>query len=162
MKAANETSNRSCGRRRRAVAVLAITLAMTIALRAGPAAADAPNPLPVRFYSQVDPAWGTVLVGYHEDVRMRSMGSLLTCIAMVASYYNLVPLFDVPGTPTDGAPSPDYVHLWLKEMHGYRPSPPKTVIIDYNIGWAFQDAASIPIGLEFLPFGGGDLEVIDS
>jgi PKD repeat protein len=154
-------SNRSPGRRRRTTAALAMALALASVLRAGPAAAVAPNPLPVRFYSQLDSDWGTLLVGYHEDVRMRSMGSLLTCIAMVASYHGLLPHFIVPGTPPDGAPSPDYVHLWMKGSHGYRESPVKTVVIDYNVGWAFQDAAGLPIGLDLLPFQGLARDAID-
>ncbi|MEW6269858.1 MAG: PKD domain-containing protein, partial [Thermodesulfobacteriota bacterium] len=160
----NQKSKRSTGRRQRAgaaaLAVALAALATTAALPARPAVA-APSPLPVRFYSQLDPAWGTLLVGRHEDVRMRSMGSLLTCIAMVASYYQLLPWFIVPGTPPDGAPTPDYVHLWLKEMNGYPSSPPKTVIIDYNLGWAFQDAATVPVALELLPFGASSLDLVD-
>jgi PKD repeat protein len=153
-------SNRSPGRRRRTAAVLAIGLAMAAIVRAGPAMAASP-PLPVRFYSQLDPAWGTLLVGYHEDVRMRSMGSLLTCIAMVASYYGLLPWYLVPGTPPDGAPSPDYIHAWLQDTNGYLPTPPKTVVIDYTLGFAFQDVAGYPISLDFKPFDGPDRETIN-
>jgi len=161
------TSNPSQRSRRRprtlAALATALALATTIVLRAAPAPASPSGTfaLPVRFYSQLDPAWGTLLIGYNYDVRMRSMGSLLTCMAMVASYYDVLALVAVPGTPPDGAPSPDYMHLWLATTGGYLRSGAKTVVVDYNLGFAFKDVAENPVGLAFRRFNGNQLDEID-
>ncbi len=79
-------------------AIAPILLVAALAVRPVAAAPQPnPNPLPVPFYSQLDPLWGSVLVGAHQDVPMRKRGSLLTCLAMVAAYQNLLPIFPVPG-----------------------------------------------------------------
>jgi PKD repeat protein len=132
--------------------MLAVALATSIAIGAVPATAE-PQPQPpidVPFYSQLDPTWADLPVGYNEDVRMRSMGSLLTAIAMVASSYGLEPKFRVPGG-FDLLATPNYIHEYLI-FGGYRPSPAKTVIIDYNgLLKAFYSTGAVPSGLHLFP-----------
>lgn len=130
-------------------------LALVAGLGAAPAAAAPhpnPNPLSVGFYSQLDPLWGSVLVGSHEDVPMRKRGSLLTCIAMVAASERLLPIFLVPGNQATLAPTPDYIHAYLKEFGGYQTSPAETVIVDYDaLQFAFVDPTGAAAGLDFIP-----------
>src|SRR5690606_33861414 len=85
-----------------------------------------------------------------EDVRMRSMGSLLTCVAMVASAHGLLVKFPVAGTGDGYLPTPDYIHAYLRAKGGYRAGPAKTVIIDYHgLTRAFFAPPVVPAGLDF-------------
>src|SRR5262245_56257766 len=135
--------------------VPATVIALVLAVGIRPASATFALDIP--FYSQFDPAWADVLIGAHEDVRMQTMGSLLTCVAMVASGYRLHAKFPVPGTDSSLSPTPDYIHAYLIQAYrrardGYRASPPKTVIIDYHgLTRAFLDPAALPAGLDLVP-----------
>jgi hypothetical protein len=139
---------------RRVVAMLTATLVVILTVGVRPAAAGPnPNPLPVPFYSQLDPRWGAVEVGANEDVPMRKRGALLTCLAMVAAYAGFQPYFAVPGSDVTLAPTPDYIHAYLKAFDGYQTSPPETVIVDYDrLQYAFRDPAGILGGFDFIPY----------
>ena len=129
--------------------LLVVALVLSMGIESVPAT---PNPtvLDIPFYSQFDPDWAHDLIGASEDVPMRKMGSLLTCVAMVASANHLVVKFPVPGTDASLLPTPDYIHLYLRDHAGYRPGPPKTVIMDYHaLTSAFFDALGNPSGLDF-------------
>src|SRR5262249_28053792 len=131
--------------------LLVVTLVLSVGVESVPAT-PAPIVLDVPFYSQFDPVWAHFLVGAGEDVPMRKMGSLLTCVAMVASANHLVVRFPVPGTDSSLLPTPDYIHVVLRDHDGYRPGPPKTEIIDYHaLTKAFLDPAGKPAGLDFVP-----------
>ncbi|MCC6765258.1 MAG: PKD domain-containing protein [Deltaproteobacteria bacterium] len=140
----------------RAAATVVAALVVVMALAVRPVAADPTpvvNPLPVPFYSQLDPLWSSVLVGANQDVPLRKRGSLLTCIAMVAAYENFLPLFLVPGNALTPGPTPDYIHAYLHRTGGYQTSPAETVIVDYDaLRFAFSDAAGIQGGLDFVPY----------
>jgi PKD repeat protein len=136
------------------VVVVALVVSIGLGSVSALAAPNVPqNPIDVPFYSQFDPRWGNFLVGYNEDVTMRSMGSLLTCVAMVAASYGMEPKFVVPGTGPDLLATPDYIHAYLKLTAGYRPSPAKTVIMDYDaLGIAFFTFPDVPSGLRLFPW----------
>src|SRR5262245_3216672 len=68
--------------------LLVVTLALSVGVESVPAT-PAPTLLDIPFYSQFDPDWAHDLIGAGEDVPMRKMGSLLTCVAMVASANHL-------------------------------------------------------------------------
>ena len=92
---------------------LVVALALSLSMGIPPVAAapnPVPNPLNVPFYSQLDPRWAFVKVGLHRDVRMMKMGSLLSCVAMVAASEALQVKFAVPGTDAGFFPTPDYIH----------------------------------------------------
>ena len=139
----------------RAAFVCAALLAV-LAFRITPALADPPPVLlHVPFYSQFDPLWSEVLVGRHLDVPMRRGGSLLTCIAMLASAEGFIPRFPVPGE-IDLLPSPDYIDAYLVFVNGYRGNQPKSVVIDYHaFRRGFLTNTGIPAGISFAPTGGG-------
>src|SRR5262245_50590249 len=125
-------------------------LALVLAVGIRPASATFALDIPL--YSQFEPVWADALIGAHEDVRMRTMGSLLTCVAMVATGYDLHVKFPVPGTDSSLSPTPDYIHAYLREHKGYQTSPAKTVIIDYHaLTHAFLDPAALPAGIDFVP-----------
>ena len=105
-----------------------VPLVLSVGVESAPAT-PAPTLLDIPFYSQFDPDWAHDLIGAGEDVPMRKMGSLLTCVAMVASASHLVVKFPVPGTDASLSPTPDYIHVYLRDHGGYRPGPPKTVIM---------------------------------
>jgi PKD repeat protein len=140
---------------RRRPARLVAALALAMGLHTAPAGAQQTPTLAVPFYSQFDPIWSKYGVGYNRDVPMGRMGSLLTCVSMVASYHDLLPRFDTPGSAQHGgAPTPDYIHAALYESGGYQLSPPKTVIIDYQgLARGFLTALGRPAGLTFMPRG---------
>jgi hypothetical protein len=136
---------------------LVVALALSLSMGIPPVAAapnPVPNPLNVPFYSQLDPRWAFVKVGLHRDVRMMKMGSLLSCVAMVAASEALQVKFAVPGTDAGFFPTPDYIHEYLRENGGYRPGhPEQTVIIDYaGLTRAFLAGFSSPAGLLLHPF----------
>lgn len=131
--------------------VLAAALVMVLVASIGfgvAAAVAAPTtqPLDVFFYSQYDSRWRNVAIGFNKDVKMMKMGSLLTAIAMVADYHGLQSL------RPDGEVTPEYINAFLAQHEGYRPSPPKTVIIDYDgLLKAFTSILGVPGGMFLLP-----------
>src|SRR5262245_7520487 len=130
--------------------VSAMVLALVLVIGTRPASATFALDIPL--YSQFEPVWADALIGAHEDVRMRTMGSLLTCVAMVATGYNLHVKYPVPGTDASLSPTPDYIHAYLRDHDGYRASPPETVLIDYHpLTCAFLTPPSFPAALDFVP-----------
>ena len=131
--------------------LLVASLVLSVGVRSVPAGPD-PTVLDVPFYSQFDPDWAHFLIGANEDVAIRKMGSLLTCVAMVASANHLLVRFPVPGTDPSLLPTPDYIHVFLRDHDGYRPGPAKTVIMDYHaLTRAFLDPLGNTSGLDFFP-----------
>ena len=152
MKTPDRQSQRSRwrqGMNRMLAAALLLALAASIGLTSLPAAAAPASDvlLDVPFYSQYDSRWRDVAVGYNQDVKMKTMGSLLTAVAMVANYHGL------QSTRPDGFVSPEYINAFLFQRNGYRPSPARTVIMDYDalVRGALYSIAAVPAGLILVP-----------
>lgn len=145
--------------RRYSAALLALALVVG---RPGPAAAD-PTPHPplrIPFYSQRDARWAKLAIGAQHDVPMRTMGSLLSAMAMVAESYALIPKFE-DYTDSD----PRYLNAYLSTHDGYKVGPPKTVIVDYyglNAAFLTPDGRPAGLGFENVAWGGGPRNAVDA